>query len=140
MVTRSLPTRPDLDQLRRQAKELRDAARAGDPDALERIRLYTAGEARVSLSAAQLAIAREYGFASWYRLKAEVDTRTASLAERVEAFLRASVGGPERRAAVLLDAYPEIAAYDFRTAVVLGDVERVRDFLANDPALATRPT
>jgi ankyrin repeat protein len=87
-----------------------------------------------------LTIAREYGFASWNRLKAEVDARTTSLAERVEAFLRASVGGPERRAAALLDAYPEIAAYDFRTAVVLGDVDRVREALVHDPGLATRPT
>jgi ankyrin repeat protein len=140
MATQSLPPRPSLDQLRRQAKELRDAVRAGDPDALERMRRYTEPEARVLLSAAQLTIAREYGFASWSKLKAEVETHTASLAERVEAFLRASVGGPERRAAALLEAYPEIAAYDFRTAVVLGDANRVRDYLANDPELATRPT
>jgi len=32
----SLPERPDLDQLRRRAKELRDAARRGDAAALER--------------------------------------------------------------------------------------------------------
>ena len=35
-MSTSLPERPDLDQLRRQAKELRDAARRGDPDAVER--------------------------------------------------------------------------------------------------------
>jgi hypothetical protein len=32
----SLPERPDLDQLRRRAKELRTAARAGDAAALDR--------------------------------------------------------------------------------------------------------
>lgn len=140
MATHSLPSRPSLDQLRRQAKELRDAARAGDPNALERVHRYTAPEAPVLLSGAQLTVAREYGFASWNKLKAEVEARTTSLAERVEAFLRASVGGPERRAAALLEAYPAIAAYDFRTAVVLGEADRVRDYLANDPGLATRPT
>ena len=61
------------------------------------------------------------------------------LAEWVDAFLRASVGGPERRAAQLLEMHPEIAGYDFRTAVVLGDTVRVREFLAHDPGLALRP-
>ena len=65
-----LPARPDLDQLRRQARELHRAALAGDADALRRLRQVSGA---VGLSAAQLAIAREYGFASWPRLKAEVD-------------------------------------------------------------------
>jgi hypothetical protein len=89
---------------------------------------------------AQRAIAHEYGFSGWPKLKAEVEARTMGLAEQVDALLRASVGGPERRAARLLEMYPEIAGYDFRTAVVLGDVDRVRELLANDPELAVRPT
>ena len=48
-----LPARPHLDQLRRQAKELRDAALAGDPAALERM-----GDLPLTLATAQLAIAR----------------------------------------------------------------------------------
>jgi hypothetical protein len=36
-MSTSLPEHPDLDQLRRQAKELRDAARRGDPAALDRV-------------------------------------------------------------------------------------------------------
>ena len=140
MATRSLPTRPDLVQLRRQAKELKDAARAGDPDVVARLRPYLPPGAQATLSVAQRVIAREYGFSSWPKLKAEVEARTMDLAERVDAFLRASVGGPERRAARLLEMHPEIAEYDFRTAGVLGDVARVREFLAHDPGLAVRPT
>jgi hypothetical protein len=34
---------------------------------------------------------------------------------------------------------PQIAAYDFRTAVALGDAARVRTMLQHDPALATQP-
>lgn len=64
-----LPERPDLDQLRRQAKELHAAAAGGDPRALARIGRYSA---RVTLAGAQLAIARRYGFASWPRLNLEV--------------------------------------------------------------------
>ena len=67
-----LPARPDLDQLRHQAKELLRAAQRGDPEATARIRAVTD---RVVLSSAQLALAREYGFASWAKLKLEVERR-----------------------------------------------------------------
>lgn len=55
-----LPMRPDLEQLRHQARELQRAT-----------------EPRPTLSRAQLMLARAYGFASWPRLKAEVDFRRA---------------------------------------------------------------
>ncbi len=71
-----LPGRPNIDQLRRQARELLRAATAGEPAALARIRAVSE---RVSLSAAQLAVAREYGFASWPALHAEVERRLAGL-------------------------------------------------------------
>jgi Domain of unknown function (DUF5655) len=71
---RLLPERPDLDQLRRQAKELHRAAAAGSPGAERRLRRVSTA---TSLAAAQLALAREYGFPSWARLKAEVDRRRA---------------------------------------------------------------
>ena len=67
-----LPVRPDLDQLRHQAKDLLHAAQRGDTEAAARIRAVSD---RVFLSSAQLAIAREYGFASWARLKLEVQRR-----------------------------------------------------------------
>ena len=67
-----LPVHPDLDQLRHQAKDLLHAAQRGDPDAVARIRAVSDS---VMLSAAQLAVAREYGFASWARLKLEVERR-----------------------------------------------------------------
>jgi hypothetical protein len=71
-----LPGRPHLDQLRRQARELLRAAAAGEPAALTRVRAVSE---RVSLSAAQLAVAREHGFASWPTLHAEVERRLAEL-------------------------------------------------------------
>ena len=72
-----LPGRPDLDQLRRQARELHRAALGGDAGALGRLRQVSG---TVALSAAQLAIARDYGFPSWPRLKAEVERRRARAA------------------------------------------------------------
>jgi hypothetical protein len=67
-----LPARPDLDQLRHQAKDLLHAAQRGDPGAITRIHAVSD---QLMLSAAQLALAREYGFASWARLKLEVERR-----------------------------------------------------------------
>ena len=65
-----LPDHPDLAQLRRQARELRAAA-GGDAGALRRVRQVSE---KTTLSTAQLALAREYGFPSWPRLKDEVLT------------------------------------------------------------------
>jgi hypothetical protein len=70
-----LPGRPDADQLRRQARELHRAAQGGDPAALRRL---GAVSDKVTLSTAQLALAREYGFPSWRRLREEVERRRAA--------------------------------------------------------------
>jgi len=67
-----LPARADLDQLSRQAKDLLRAARSGDPGAGTLITLLSE---RLGLDAAQLAVARDYGFASWAELKTEIDRR-----------------------------------------------------------------
>jgi hypothetical protein len=67
-----LPARPDLEQLRHQAKDLLRAADAGDHDAITRIRTVSS---RQILASAQLALARGYGFTSWARLKTEVERR-----------------------------------------------------------------
>ena len=141
MPSEALPPRPSLDQLRRRAKELRDAARSGNPGALARITAHTpaARAGTVTLAAAQLAIAREHGFPSWPQLVAEVQARTAELGQRVEEFLVASIRDWTGRAARMLARDPWMAGYDFRTAVVLGDAARVREMLTRDPGLATRP-
>ena len=122
MPSEALPLRPSLDQLRRRAKELRDAARSGDPAAMERITARTpaARAGTVTLAAAQLAIAREHGHPSWPQLVAEVRARTAELGQRVEEFLVASIRDWTGRAARMLDRDPWIAGYDTRTAVVPG--------------------
>lgn len=131
----TLPANANLDQLRHQAKDLLHAARRGDEAAVGRIRTVSTA---VTLAAAQLAIAREYGFASWAKLKDEVDARTLELAGKVDAFCAAIVSTRPLRAARMLAETPEIAGYDFATAVLLGDVDRVRADLGRDPGLATR--
>ena len=71
-----LPPRPDFGQLRRQAKDLLRAARSGEADALARLAGSLPADAP-ALANAQLVVAREHGFASWPKLKAEVERREA---------------------------------------------------------------
>ena len=126
MPTRRLPTHPNFDQLKHQAKDLVRAHDAGDPEALQRIREFhprfrDAADSLIhqspfTLSDAQLALAREYGFASWQRLKATVDAPVAPdadkpLHERIE-------DGNFRRGVDLIDA---------------GDAEGIREHLAAHP-------
>ncbi|MGH9126984.1 MAG: ankyrin repeat domain-containing protein, partial [Acidimicrobiales bacterium] len=132
-----LPERPDLNQLRRRAKELRDAAREGDAAALARLARHHPSQDRgpVSLAAAQLVTAREMGFASWPVLKAAVEGRAAA-SRQLSSFLAASVEGPVDRAADIVRADPNVAVGDLRGAAVIGDVDSVRRMVAVDPAVA----
>jgi ankyrin repeat protein len=61
LPARTLPARPDLDQLKRQAKELLAELREREP------------EKDFALHDAQFRLAREYGFDSWPKLKAFVE-------------------------------------------------------------------
>ena len=130
-----LPARPSLDHLRREARDLLRAAQSGDTAAADRIRAVSATQ---TLASAQLALAREYGFASWARLKTAVQARTTDLARQADAFCEASIRDWTGRAARMLAATPELAGYNFATAVILGDADRVRAEIARDPGLATR--
>jgi hypothetical protein len=83
-----LPERADIDQLRRQARELLRAAAAGEPEALRRLRAVSE---RPALAAAQLAVAREHGFRSWPALRSEAESRRQSTGWD----LRAGAGRPQ---------------------------------------------
>ncbi|HZV60477.1 MAG TPA: hypothetical protein VFF42_09050 [Candidatus Eremiobacteraceae bacterium] len=71
MPDRHLPVRPNLDQLKRQAKELLSEFREGNPDAAVDLAKYhpkKISPADAKLADAQLVLARSYGVASWPRL------------------------------------------------------------------------
>jgi hypothetical protein len=84
MPTRFLPARPHLEQLKRQAQDLRRSHADGRRAAAARIaahhpRLKQRSLAmilgmRVSVADAQLVVAREYGFVNWPQLKQFVAT------------------------------------------------------------------
>ena len=75
-ASKSLPARPSLESLRKQAKKLvRDVA-AGDAAAMARARAHLPKvDPPLTQRNAQLVIAREYGFAGWQDLTSEVSTR-----------------------------------------------------------------
>lgn len=84
-----LPARPSLEQLQKQAKELLKQYRAGDSGAAERFRAASprfadTGPDSATLADAQFVLAREYGFASWAKLKHHIDATRAFGMEQFE--------------------------------------------------------
>ncbi|HKV50977.1 MAG TPA: ankyrin repeat domain-containing protein [Gemmatimonadaceae bacterium] len=147
-MTPQLPERPNLEQLKRQAKDLLRAAKARDAVALARFRTLPAFAhqrdddalaASVALHDAQSVIARELGVPSWNALVARVEELTLELGAAVTQFIEAATEVRAERAARLLALFPAIAHANFHTALVMGDVDAVTARLAEHPAWATEP-
>ncbi len=71
MADRHFPVRPNLDQLKHQAKDLLRAIERGDPSAIAELLEHHPKQiepAKSKLADAQLALARSYGLRSWPRL------------------------------------------------------------------------
>jgi hypothetical protein len=147
-MPRELPARPNLEQLKKQAKSLLHEAQAREAEALARFAVLPSfsnkspdqiAAARPALHDAQSVIAREHGFPSWTALREEVEARTLSFDAAVEEFLRSATGGATGRANRLLALYPNIATANLHTALVLGDAAAVAARLRDRPELATQP-
>jgi ankyrin repeat protein len=99
-VSTSSSSPTNLEQQHKLAKDLIRAARAGEPEALARIRAVRSdaglADRTLQLADAQLAIAREAGFDSWPKLVAELQERD------VQAFRDAVTRGDLERARGLL--------------------------------------
>ena len=120
MAAKQLPPRPNLDQLKHQAKELQRSA-------------------QIPLHEAQTRIAREYGFKSWNALHDHVEAVTLEFDAALAEFLEAATDGRRDRAERMLTLYPKIATANLHTALVLGDANAVDARLERDPSLATKP-
>jgi ankyrin repeat protein len=147
MTPSTLPDRPSLEQLKKQAKSLLHAAKAQDPAALRRFGLLPAFARKsptelaaldLALHDAQSVIAREHGFASWNALREEVESRTLSFEAAVDEFVRCATAGAWGRAERLLARHPAIETASIHTALVLGDAASVEARLQSDPELATQ--
>jgi len=109
-TSKSLPDRPSLDSLRKQAKKLARDVANDDAAAIERLRAQVAKvELPLTQRSAQLVIAREYGFVGWQDLTAEVSKR--------------------------LDKGLEWALAQARRVIHDNDVERLKQLLAEYPTL-----
>ena len=107
---KTLPARPSLDSLRKQAKKLARETAAGDAGAIARVRAHLPqADLPLTQRNALLVIAREYGFAGWQDLIAEVSRR--------------------------LGKGLEWAVAQARRAIHDDDVERLNELLAEFPAL-----
>jgi hypothetical protein len=129
MPVRQFPSKPDLDHLKHQAKDLLKLHAARDRGVAQRIREFNPRfsgatdaeifDATLRLSDAQFMIAREYGFKSWARLKAHVES--PELASKLKLPHHERIEDPAfRRAVDLLDA---------------GDATGLRDHLKRHPKL-----
>ncbi len=106
--TRRLPKQPSLEQVRRQAKDLLEQYRAGDPAAVAEVQQFERrpDPATFALHDAQRVLARTYGYESWPKLKAFVDgANVARLASAVQA-------GDAAQVRALLHARPELVSMD----------------------------
>jgi ankyrin repeat protein len=88
-MSRELPKKPNLQFLKKQAKELLRSMQQG------------------KLADAQHTLANEYGFATWAKLKSHVDALGLSPAEMFKA---AVCGSDAARVRAVLDGYPELRA------------------------------
>jgi hypothetical protein len=155
---KSLPARPNLEQYKKQAKDLVRACHTGDPDASARVlrhhpKFGTAGSPEttpVTLTDAQFVLAREHGFESWVKFAAHIQTlrieqSVAALADPVKAFITAAsvprgdwhASGTLEEAEAIRARSPHVAHANIFTAAVLGDDAAMHNFLANNPASAT---
>src|SRR5215472_17115261 len=94
MMSRQLPAKPNLEHLKKQAKELLHDYQQGEPAAIERFRSLASPSALKSpkLADAQHVLARDYGFVSWPKFKEHVESLILVLepAEQLSAAVRAS--------------------------------------------------
>src|SRR5262245_34990232 len=109
-TSKSLPARPSLESLRKQARRLARDIAAGDAGAIARARVQLPiVEPPLSQRNAQLVLAREYGYAGWQDLTAAVSKR--------------------------LGKGLQLAEMEARRVIHDNDVERLKQLLAEYPLL-----
>ena len=97
-MSRQLPEKPNLEHLKKQAKDLLRQLQQND----------TAAES-AKLADAQHLIAREYGFANWAKLKEHVEA-VARLLAPAEALSAAVCASDAEKTARVLESHPELRA------------------------------
>lgn len=125
---------PSLERLRKEAKKLVRACRAGDAESLARVGSGNAPR----LADAQRALAREHGYSTWADLKREIEALTP-LAEHATLFLAAVRHGLYERARNGLAAYAGMARTSVHAAAAAADSDALSELLRARPDLAVLP-
>ena len=112
-ASKSLPARPSLESLRKQAKKLARDIATGDAGAIAHARVHLPNvDLPLTQRNAQLVIAREYGFPGWQDLTAEVSKRLGSGLEWAAAQARRVIHDNDvERLKVLLAEYPALLSW-----------------------------
>jgi ankyrin repeat protein len=110
MDATELPARPNLEQYRKQAKELLKACKSGDSAAIQRIKRLHPRSNTYTLADAQLTIAREHAFESWPKFAKHIEalTQESSPVSQFESAVDAIVTGDAVTLRRLLDESPEL--------------------------------
>ena len=113
-MSRALTSATTLDQLKREAKQWLKALRTGDPQARARLsRAHPGAPVDAGLRHVQHALAREFGFASWARLKAAAAAAITAASARespLHGILAAAAAGDVARLTALLDGHPGLVS------------------------------
>ena len=131
---------PSLDQMRRDARRLKQAWDKGEPHARQRVQNHPP---RADLSALKYGdflhiIAREQGFESWPRLKFAAETVGLDRAARQQRLKIALFHGQTWVVQQLLQETPDLARDQFGLSCALYDLPTVARWLDEDPGSATR--
>ncbi len=149
MSARDLPAHPSLDSLRKQAKKLARDAAAGNGEAIARVHAQLPRRALpLSNRDAQLVIAREYGFAGWPDLKAEVEKRLGRPLEWAASAAKVAIHDQDdERLRALLSQYPALVTWrsaegqsllDATTSYAMDCSDPERERIYNRPLAAER--
>lgn len=111
--SKSLPSHPSFESLRKQARKLAGQFAAGEPEALARVHLQLPAPALpLTLRDAQLVLAREYGFAGWQDLRAAVLRLEGKGLEWAVAEAERTIhGNTVERLRQLLQEYPALLSW-----------------------------
>ncbi|MBX3537643.1 MAG: hypothetical protein KF735_08400 [Chelatococcus sp.] len=129
----------DIDYLKKAAKDLKRAARGGDALALARLAAVCGDSAEPKLSNCLHVIAVEAGFASWPRLRQDVEIRQASLKQLRSTLGSALYHGRLRQAARVLAEAPGLADTSLALQLALYDEARINARLDADPGALLAP-
>ena len=112
-AVRDLPARPSLDSLRKHAKKLARDTAAGNAEAIARVNAQLPRQTLpLSNRDAQLVIAREYGFAGWPELTAEVQKRLGNALEWAASQAKVAIHDQDHeRLRTLLAEYPALVSW-----------------------------